>query len=391
MGTGKSHDAGSLYPSPDGTNKVWYFDLNHRNPSTTPVESMYDMPVRHNGLVSIPGRFTPKGKPHLKWASPDEIPMIHSLCHNAELFIKLKEKGYSIDTEKEIVTDDENKAQERNPICKRCQFAWKCHQETGNGYGYLYERRVAMERRRIRASLDSAPAPGNYEYGGDLAFVEEASRVLRGTQTLSAYKSELAELWARVEFYSPTVFRQLEPIRFALFEAINGDFDQIQGGINRGANHETLLANFPNRKNFPNLAEAIACVSSAMPTIKELVEEPDTVTGLGGKWRSIGQTTRNLFKTQAAQKTKDNIDNVPSNILVDTLEIWAGFKPGSLRVFNQKLHVTIRDTRHSDILRSIKFVDCWMPRLINRYLLKLLGLPLTLSLKSNRICPLWTI
>ncbi len=40
MGTGKSHDAGSLYPAPDGTNKIWYFDLNHRNPSTAPVESM---------------------------------------------------------------------------------------------------------------------------------------------------------------------------------------------------------------------------------------------------------------------------------------------------------------------------------------------------------------
>jgi hypothetical protein len=53
-----------------------------------------------------------------------------------------------------------------------------------------------------------------------------------------------------------------------------------------------------------------------MPTIKELVEEPDTVTGLGAKWRSIGQTARNLFKAQAAQETRDNIDNVPPNILI---------------------------------------------------------------------------
>jgi hypothetical protein len=324
-------------------------------------------------MVPIPGRFTPKGKPHLKWASADEIPLIPSLCHNAELFIKLKEKGYSIDAEKEIVTDEENKSQERNPICKRCQFAWKCHQERGNGYGYLYERRITMEHRRIRASLNSAPAPDNYEYGGDLAFVEEASRVLRGTQTLSANKAELAELWTRVERYSPTVFHQLAPIRFALFEAINGDFDYFQGGINRGANHEILLDNFPNCKYFPNLAEAIACVSSAMPTIKELVEEPDTVTGLGGKWRSIGQTARNHFKAQAAQQTKDNIDNAPPNILVDALEVWAGIKTGSLRVSNQKLHVTIRDTRHSDILRSIKFVDLLDATADKQVLAKIIG------------------
>lgn len=357
MGTGKSHDAGSIYPDPDGTNKIWYFDLNHRNPSTAPVESMCDMPVRHNGMAPIRGRFTPKGKPHLRWASPDEIPVIPSLCHNAELFIKLKEKGYSADAFKEIVTDDENKAQERNPICKRCQFAGKCHRETGEGYGYLYERRMAMERRRIRASLDSAPFLNNYEYDEDLAFVEEASRVLRGTQTLFAYNLELAALWARVERYSPTVFRQFQPLRFALVDAINGCFDRHQGGINRGTDHETLLANLPLPQDFPNLADAIASVSSAMPTIKELVEEPDTVTGLGGKWRSIGQTARNLFKAQAARETRDNIDNVPPNILVDVLEVWAGFKPGALRVFGKKLHVTTRDTRHGDILRSLKFVD----------------------------------
>jgi hypothetical protein len=373
MGTGKSHDAGSLYPDPDGTNKVWYFDLNHRNPSTAPVESLHDMPVRHNGMVPIRGRFTPKGKPHLRWASPDEIPVIPSLCHNAELFIKLKEKGYSVDTFKEIVTDDENKAQDRNPICQRCQFAGECHRETGEGDGYLYERRMAMERRRIRASLDSASAPDNYEYDEDLAFVEEASRVLRGTQTLSAYNDELASLWARVERYSPTVFRQFQPLRFALVDAINGCFDQHQGGINRGTDHETLLANLPLPQDFPNLADAIASVNSAMPTIKELVEEPDTVTGLGGKWRDIGQTARNLFKAQADRETRDNIDNVPPNILVDVLEVWAGFKPGALRVFGKKLHVTTRDTRHGDILGSMKFVDLLDATADKQVLAKIIG------------------
>jgi len=387
MGTGKSHDAGSLYPKPDGTNKVWYFDLNHRNPSTAPVESMFDMPVRHDGLIPIRGRFTPKGKPHLRWASPDEIPVISSLCHNAELFIKLKEKGYSADTFKEIITDDENKAQERNPICKRCQFASKCHRETGKGYGYLYERRMTMERRRIRASLDSAPGADNYEYDEDLAFVEEASRVLRGTQTLSAYNWELAALWARVERYSPTVFRQLQPIRFALEDAINGFFDQLQGGINRGTDHYTLLANLPLPQDFPNLADAIAALSSAMPTIKELVEESDTVTSLGGKWRSIGQTARNLFKAQAARETRDNIDNVPPNILVDVLEVWAGFKPGALRVFGKKLHVTTRDTRHGDILGSMKFVDLLDATADKQVLAQIIGVDLNSIIEIQQDLP----
>ncbi|MEW5859602.1 MAG: hypothetical protein AB1861_19815, partial [Cyanobacteriota bacterium] len=93
-GSGKSHDAGLLYPDPDGTGKIWYFDLNHTNPSTETIEEMANLPPRHNGMAQVPGKFTPKGNPHLKWAKEDEVPMIPSLCHNADLFVKLKSKGW---------------------------------------------------------------------------------------------------------------------------------------------------------------------------------------------------------------------------------------------------------------------------------------------------------
>ncbi len=359
-GSGKSYDAGRLHPEAESTSKLWYFDQNHRNCSTETVEDWHDMPVRHNGLVAIEGKFTPKGQPHLRWASPDEVHSTPSLCHNAELFIKLREKGFNVDSEKEIVADNEGKAQERNPICKQCRFAWKCHQETGKGYGYLYERRQAMKQRRIRASLDSAPNPGNYDngydYSSDTAFVEEASRHLRGTQTISAWQSDLANLWARVEREDPDAFEALKSIRFALQDAVEGKFDRIENGLNRGADHKALIEALPDPSTIANLPELIGRVREATPTVKDLVEEPDTVTGLGGKWRSIGQFARNQFKAQAAQQTQENIEALPPNILGHILEIWAGRKPGSLRVCGKRVSVTIPDTRHAEILNSMKSV-----------------------------------
>jgi hypothetical protein len=197
-GSGKSHDAGLLYPDPDGTGKIWYFDLNHTNPSTETIEEMANLPPRHNGMAQVPGKFTPKGNPHLKWAKEDEVPMIPSLCHNADLFVKLKSKGWDVDSQQDYVKTDAGESLTRNPICKQCRFAYKCHQEKGEGYGYLAARREVMESRRIRASLDSAPNPEGekkYDYSNDTAFVEEASRYLRGTQSLNASGNEIAQLW----------------------------------------------------------------------------------------------------------------------------------------------------------------------------------------------------
>jgi hypothetical protein len=356
MGLGKSHDAGLSYPDPDTDNKIWYFDLNHTNPTTETVEGMTNLPPRHKGMVAVEGKFTPRGNPHLRWAHQDEVPLVPSLCYNADIFIKLRQKGYNVDANHTAIKADDGKFVRRNDICRGCRFAGKCHQERGDGYGYLMARRGAMEARRIRASLDSAPSPVDYDYGEDIAFVEEASRYLRGTQTLTAIGNELSQAWGYVERKAPVAFAALQSIRFALSDALEGKFDQIESGFNRGANHERLLENLPNPSEFTDLPILIQQVASALPKVKDVVEEPDSVTGLGGKWRSIGQQIRNIFKDEAARQTKENIESLPPNLLVDALEVWAGLQPGALRVSAGQLHVTVRDTRHADVLNSMKFV-----------------------------------
>jgi hypothetical protein len=371
-GSGKSHDAGLLHPDSE-KGKIWYFDTNHTNPSTETIEEMVNMPPRHNGMAEVPGKVTPKGNPHLRWAKSDEVPMIPSLCHHSDLFIKLKSKGWNVDIEKTTVKGDDGKQRQRNPICKGCRFAHKCHQEIGEGYGYLFIRREVIESRRIRASLDSAPSPVDYGFKEDIAFVEEASKYLRGTQTLSARGDELAQLWEYVERKTPEVFAALQSIRFGLQDALNGEFNCIEKGRNRGADHETLANELPHPNTIANLPSLILQVKQAMPSIKDVVEQPDGATGLGGKWRGAGQSVRNKFKAEATQQTKENIEALPPNILVDALEIWAGLKAGSLRVYGKQLHVTVPDTRHADALKAFGFVVLLDATPNTQYLEKILG------------------
>jgi len=348
MGTGKSHEMGQLHPE-DGGGKLWYFDLNHRNPSTATVEGMTDMPPRHNGLAAIDERFTPSGKPHLKWAGPDDELMVPSLCHNAELFTQLKQKGYNPDSDHEYVkSKDGSSSQNRNQICKGCPFSWKCHSEIGDGYGYLKARREAMESSRIRANLDSAPNPDDYDYSDDYAAVEEASRLLRGTKTLSSSAGDLEQCWGFVETNQPFAFNQLLTFRLRLREIVNGD------SVRHGIPHEELIAQLPQPPE--NISTLAQLVRAAMPCVKDAIAIADTVTGLGGKWRNLGQTARNHFKSEAAKLTKQNIENLPVNALADILEVWAGLKHGSMRFAKGELHCTVEDTRHADILSSCRTV-----------------------------------
>ncbi len=376
-GSGKSHEAGLLHPDAESDNKIWYFDLNHTNPSTETVEAKTNMPPRHNGMVAVEGKFTPKGQPHLKWATgKDDIPIVPSICHNAELFTKLRSKGWNVDAEHEVIETKDKKKLSRNPICKGCRFSHKCHEEIGEGYGYLAIRRDAMEARSIRASLESAPNPHgekSYDYSSDTAIVEEASRYLRGTQSLSAWGNEVAQLWGYVERKAPEAFDALQPIRFALQDALEGKFDHIEKGFNRGADHEILIENLPDASAIANLPNLIFQVEQAMPTIKDVVEEPDSVTGLGGQWRSTGQFARDVFKAQAAYQTRENIEALPPNILVNALKIWAGLKSGSLRVHAKQLQVTAPFSRHAAILEACNFVVLLDATPNTQYLEKILG------------------
>ena len=103
------------------------------------------------------------------------------------------------------------------------------------------------------------------------------------------------------------------------------------------------------------IEKLIAAVQELQPNLKDLVQEPDSVSGCSGEWKTLGNFTRSLMRREATQVTYKNLEALPANLLTHILVIWAG-EPGALRVNNKQISATIRDERHGNLLRSFGFV-----------------------------------
>ena len=357
MGLGKSHDMGNFV---NEAGKTWYLDLNHRNPSVETVERNFtDLPVRHNGLNRDPKRKTPLLYPHLNWAGEgDENPDVKSLCHNAHLFLKLQNKGYPIDSLKD--SEDDSKL---NPICKSCKFnRWKvdgsngekiakCAAEKGDGYGFRYGRKEGLTHEQIRASLDSLQSSEDFDYSQDIAIVDEASRVIRGTKTVKADIKDFSTKMVELEQF-PELFNLLKPLRETLIPLLSG---QEKLATFYGSNHQQILAHLPDPP--ADLESVINAIAQTHPSWQDIYHEAERVKGWGKEWRASMATANWYLQKEAIEMTSLEIDNLPSNFLLDLLMIWAGLTPGAIRIDNRRqLTVTTEDYRHGSFLRSMQQV-----------------------------------
>ncbi|MGK7897180.1 MAG: hypothetical protein AB4372_27080, partial [Xenococcus sp. (in: cyanobacteria)] len=356
MGLGKSHDMGNFVNS---NGKTWYLDLNHRNPTTETVERNFnDLSVRHNGLNYDPLRKTPLGNPHEKWASEgDDNPDVKSLCHNAHLFLKLQNKGYPLDSLNDFEEDST-----LNPICKSCKFhKWKvdgdngekvaiCAARKGDGYGFRAARRAGLSHNQIRASLDSLPNPIDFDFSQDIAIVDEASRLIRGTKTVTASATDLATKMLELEEL-PHIFELLKPVRQQLYSWLSGQEKLPFNGLN----HQEISDRFPAPPE--NLEVILKAIASTNPSWQDLLVEPERVKGWGKKWLLSMSTANWYLEKEAQELTAEQIDKLASNFLIDLLMIWAGLIPGAIRIDSRRqLTVTTSDTRHGDLLRAMSQV-----------------------------------
>ena len=356
-GSGKTHDAG-LASNDQG--KLFYFDIHHNNPSVSTISENFDnLFPRHDGMFSdSDGKLKVARTPEQK-----EQAVIKANCWQADTFFSLKAKGYSLENSPD------------HP-CHFCPYKGVCGQESKPGlYGYKFERSQTLKQLKINAHLDSSPDPNStenpYNYSQDTALIEEASTQIRGTKTIAGNLLDFYKTFNLIESNLPEHYQTLWSLKQTLLQLFDGirkeviDFladgdAKVKNNIKQyGLNHEQLIKLLPTiPDNLEGIIEAIE--SLLLSQVGSSFVEPDSVTGLGGKWRAAGETARAYFRREARQETLENIKNLPTTFLVHFLKVWSGLANGSLRFTNGKLQVTIKDSRHADVinkLASATFLD----------------------------------
>jgi hypothetical protein len=319
-GIGKSFDAGMLTPEMFDARQIIYVSKEHRNPTTPTLKGWHDLEARHKGLYRDEfGRLrrVERGQPYV--VAPN--------CGRNETIAALRAKNiHGADT--------------ASLICKTCPNYEPC--QAGAVYGFLGERREALQQPRLRAHPDSLPSPGEYDYNHVVLLWDEASEILKAHRSIEVRTADVDQATGILLSKQPEIFDALRSLFHTLRPHLSGEIKP------------------PNKYGWGD-----AQIRQELPTVGDI--DTDTVrAALTPDARQILDTTqehgvdaadlpRQIRKkfTPTDQSTAERISHeLALDWLPDLLDILLGNQVGSLRIQYGVLTITLGDQRLAEIARA---------------------------------------
>ena len=338
-GLGKSHAAGIALPDAFAVEKLWYFALDHRNPTTGVIEQNYtDLPVRNAGMKIDRTRQTPLGKNVVVWPKPGEEPDTQGNCHRAPLFALMRDNNI-----KGVESSQES------PICTGCKLSNLCKGSSGAGYGFRSQRKHALSSSHNRAHPDSAPTPIEFPYEKNGAFWDEAGTLIQPMESVTATLADFEQVLRELEWKAPELHSLLKPLALALKPLFN---QQIKPPSRYGFDDASIRALLPEKPE--NLTQIIQQLEVILQPDFDFIHQPDRIDFDKSISRGMRRLVREHFAKNAYREAATGLENVLLNWFVPFLRVWNGL-PGALRCEFGCLTIFSRSTRHTDVIKSLKF------------------------------------
>jgi hypothetical protein len=338
-GLGKSHSAGIALPDAFAVEKLWYFAVDHRNPTTGVIEQNYtDLPVRNAGLKIDHSRQTPLGNNVVVWPKPGEEPDTQGNCHRAPLFALMRYNNI-----KGVESSQES------PICSGCKQNKLCKGSSGAGYGFRNQRKIALKSSRNRAHPDSAPTPMEFPYAENGAFWDEAGTLIQPMESVTATLADFERVMGKLATIAPGLHSLLKPLALALEPLFN---QQLKPDSRYGFDDAAIRALLPQKPE--NLTQIIQQLEVILKPDFGFIRQPDSIDFDKSISRPMRQLVREHFARDAYQEAATGLSNLLLNWFVPFLRVWNGF-PGALRCEYGRLTIFCRCTRHTDVIKSLKF------------------------------------
>jgi hypothetical protein len=338
-GLGKSHAAGIALPDAFAVEKLWYFALDHRNPTTGVIEQNYtDLPVRNAGMKIDRTRQTPLGKNVVVWPKPGEEPDTQGNCHRAPLFALMRDNNI-----KGAFSSQES------PICAGCKQNNLCKGSSGRGYGFRNQRKNALSSSRNRAHPDSAPMPIEFPYEQNGAFWDEAGTLIQPMESVTATLADFERVMGELERKAPELHSLLKPLALALKPLFN---QQLKPPSRYGFDDASIRALLPEKPE--NLTQIIQQLKVILQPDFDFIHQPDSIDFDKSISRGMRRLVQEHFAKNAYREAATGLESVFLNWFVPFLRVWNGL-PGALRCEFGRLTIFSRSTRHTDVIESLKF------------------------------------
>jgi hypothetical protein len=345
-GLGKSHNAGQLTAALFGIEKLIYQDANHRNPSTLPIEANFvDLPVRHNGLKIDTTRTTPMGENFLLRPKAGETPDTIGNCHRSYLFEGFRDKNFvSLDFEESSIS----------PICNGCPLQNQCRFAHGDGFGFRYLKRSAIQNfSLIRAHPDSTPVTLTNAAG--IPFTvgriwEEAGTLIQPVREIQLRLKDFdTTVGLLATSLPPEQWSKLQPVLQALRSLLTQDIQPDSRYGFDDAALRTFLPEFPQDLDVEGIQELVEPNLDFLADLDSLDIQADQQLKKSAAARFAA---KKLVKDSAKLAGRDFLE-LPLYWLPDFLGAWKG--EGFLACKWGVVSIYRPNTKYQDLANSAQF------------------------------------
>jgi hypothetical protein len=332
IGTGKSEIAGRQSTenwflqktnSEDNTNqKLLYFSQSGQNTTAPSLEAWTPLARMHNGLIERPGKLTGGGKPFVERPRAGETPTIPGNCWATSLQHLLAQKNIGHGG------SQADKHGDSNPICNLCDERDNCKDGSPGARpsGFKGEMKEALAQPRLKGTL--AGFPGNHDFQ-IVAFVDEAEATIQATRDVTASVADIDKEFFRLWQYDKDLYDA-----FAFIQSTLSIYLSEEKPPKYGYDFATVKSWFAKKHiDALEFEWAIRKLEAAANALSE---------------RELGELRSN--------QSEDDVNTlVTLNWLIPFCRVVGGSQPGSIRIVNNQLIVTVRNDRELDLIRSFDF------------------------------------
>ena len=338
-GEGKTHETGNLEPELLGVRQIIYASSEHRNPSTetlTRENGWTDLEARHGGLIRDERRKLRRGIPGKDAMS------VAANCNRTGLINSLRSKNIQGSDSAEL-------------ICGGCPLREACQHSSGYGYGFLSQRRDALQSQKLRAHPDSLPGQ-DYDYSDVVLAWDEPGETFRNSKPITVKRADVAAAIARLlpKGMLPTTSDLLGE----LLNILEGSTKTGRYGLNLEQARSLLLPLLPDDLDLDQLRSALSPSSE----LNQLLNPSEQY---GADLADLPKAVRKKFVARDSTASIDADQKILKQWLPELIEVLKGDRPGYLNLTKSGFTITLPDDRHWETVAAAKatiFLDATMTR-----------------------------